>query len=315
MMKSNRSVQSFFTHFLLPLRYSFGEAVRCVFLSALLLFVLSAACEVLPADTKTKPEQTFSVASYNINFGNPNLKVIVATIRKANPDIIALQETNKQSATYLKRKLGKLYPHIRFHHAPWAGGFGFLSKVPFRKVTYIKPSKGPFGTYLVKVQLGGKTIEIANLHLCPTVPGKKDTLKTFLQRVLKTQTRRIKEIFSIYPKLSKKIPRLVVGDFNSLGGTFVPLFLEGKGMVDSYKAVTPASKRKETWHWKINNYEWKFRIDYIFHSKVFKTVSSKIFRSDGSDHYLIHSKLTLRQVAEKKDVKKKSAAKKAKKTG
>ena len=315
-MKPISFVQSFFILFFPRARFASIGSKRRGFGVGVLFLLLLTVC-VASGDTKAKPEATFKVASYNINYGNVDLKTIVATIRKADPDIVALQETNRQSEAYLKRKLGKLYPHMRFRHAPLAGGFGFLSKVPFRRVSYMKPCKGPFGTYLVEVKFFGKVVEIANLHLCPTVPRKKDTLITFLKRVLKTQMQRIKEILSIYPQLSKKLPRLVVGDFNSPVGTYVPMFLEGKGMIDSYKSVTPESEQAETWCWKINNFDLKLRIDYIFHSQIFKTLSSTIFRSDASDHYLICSTLTLSPEAEKKDEKKdgkkKSAAEKAKK--
>ena len=57
----------------------------------------------------TKPNVKFTVATYNINYGNVDLKKIARIIRKADADLVCLQETNRQSEKHLRRALRRKY--------------------------------------------------------------------------------------------------------------------------------------------------------------------------------------------------------------
>ncbi|MCD4823539.1 MAG: endonuclease/exonuclease/phosphatase family protein [Phycisphaerae bacterium] len=242
------------------------------------------------ADAETKVK-TFTIASYNINYGNPNLKKVVEIIKNTDADVVAIQETNPESEKYLRRHLGKLYPHMKFHNSLWAGGFAFLAKTPLKKVKYLPQTHGAFGTYLTTVRLAGKTVQLANCHLHPTLPRENAGLKELIAVWNKTQTIRKKEIAAIISKLSPATPSIVLGDLNSLPGTTVPMYLEYLGYTDNYKAVTPENQRRETWRWVARNMEWKVRLDYIFTPKQCQIIKSKIIHRDASDHYLIFSTL------------------------
>jgi len=54
------------------------------------------------------------IATYNINWGNPNLDAVVATIRDSKADIVCLQETSQRAETFLRHRLATEYPHMRF---------------------------------------------------------------------------------------------------------------------------------------------------------------------------------------------------------
>jgi len=73
--------------------------------------------------------QQFSIATYNINYGNPDLKLIVETIMQSGADFVALQETNSESEKYFKSHLSKLYPFMKFHRAAAAGGSAFCRNI------------------------------------------------------------------------------------------------------------------------------------------------------------------------------------------
>ncbi len=86
----------------------------------------------LNKDVSARAPVTFTVASYNINYGNPNLGEVYKAIVTADADVVCLQETNRSSEAYLRRRFREKYRYTSFIRAPRhaAGGYGFLSKAP-----------------------------------------------------------------------------------------------------------------------------------------------------------------------------------------
>ncbi|NBB94331.1 MAG: hypothetical protein GVY16_01140 [Planctomycetes bacterium] len=265
--------------------------------STQLLTLLLTVLAVLPAGTTCAKEAvasetpTFRIASYNINYGNPNLRGVVAAIRQADADVVALQETNRASERYLRRHLRKLYPHSRFEHRPRAGGFAFLSKVPLRNVRYLPRSKGWYGTYVATVNLAGRDIQLVNVHLKPTVPREGEEMVAFLARWTREGGIRRAEAVHILETLGGKTPLVLLGDFNSLPSSSVATYVKRRRLTDSYETATPPDKREHTWHWKVNGIDWSFRLDYIYHAAAMVTRTCRIIRGKGSDHDLLVSTL------------------------
>jgi len=249
----------------------------------------SAASSTAPA---SKPAAEFTLATFNINYGNPDLKSVVETIRKADADLVAVQEVNEQSANLFRNALGKLYPHMQFRFAPAAGGFAFLSKRPLLKLQYHPPSFGWFGFWLAQVELGGKTLHVGNVHLLPTIPQAGDGVAELMKRFLATEPIRFREIEHVFGKLPKGDPVVLLGDFNSTVQMAAPQYLIQRGFADSFAAVNEKADRQASWHWKIKEVDWRLRIDYIFHTAHFRTLSSRILETAASDHFLVVSRLT-----------------------
>jgi endonuclease/exonuclease/phosphatase (EEP) superfamily protein YafD len=214
---------------------------------------------------------------------------VVAAIRQGNADVIALQETNRESEGYLRRKLRAIYPHMTFRHSRRAGGFAFLSKVPLQNVTYMARSEGWYGTYLATVTLGGRKLRLANVHLLPTVPERGETMLDFLGRWRRDQKVRREEVESILDRIKSKLPLVLLGDFNSLPASSVADATKAARLIDSYEAVTPATEREHTWHWRLGGTTWYFRLDYIYHVAALTTKACRIVRGKGSDHELVVS--------------------------
>lgn len=241
-----------------------------------------------------KPPVKFTVASYNINYGNPDLREVEKAIVKADADLLCLQETNRSSEAYLRRRLGRKYRYHSFIRAPRhaAGGYGFMSKVPLRNVKYLPKHKGMFGTYLAEVTLAGKKVQVASLHLQPMFFGRNRTLGEYWRELKQYEQIHAAEIAFIWGKLSKTLPLLIVGDLNSPSMMYAPQYLRSRGLVDSFASVTDKPDEYVTWHWRTGRVNWQYRLDYIFHSKQIRTLSSAVVRTGGSDHYLLTSSLT-----------------------
>lgn len=269
-------------------------AGRWLSAAAALAAMLLCAAPTTPAADKTAtsaPAKTFTVATYNINWGNPNLKAVAATIAKSKADLVCLQETNRDSALYLRRRLGRTYPHIAFRNTGGAGGLGFLSKSPIRHLKYVPRKFGWFGAWVVKVALAGADVQVAGVHLMPTDLRRARSLVDVLRQLFKSEAVRLAEIRHVHASLAAKTPTIVLGDFNTFSSYSAPQFLLGQGFADSFASVTKDPDAHPTWHGRVRAREWRFRIDYIFHTADVATVSSRVVPSGGSDHYLLVSTL------------------------
>lgn len=234
----------------------------------------------------------FSLATYNVNYGNPDLKDVVASIRLAGADVVALQETNKESEEFIRKELSKTYPHMRFDHAPTAGGLALLSKVPLEGAKYLPPAKdlgGWFGTQLARVTLQGRQLQIVNVHLVATVPKPGTSMIEFLKLYAACETVRDKEIRRLVGQLPKHWPVVMLGDYNSISKISSVLdFMAKSGFADDLAEVVAEADLQPTWHWTIGKEEYKARLDYLFSRQTAaRTVSAKVLPSDASDHYLV----------------------------
>jgi endonuclease/exonuclease/phosphatase family metal-dependent hydrolase len=239
-------------------------------------------------ETAMLPDDVFSVATYNINYGNPNLREVASVIRHANADVVALQETNPASQRYLCRVLGRLYRYRQFHTAGAAGGFGFLSKVPLLKPTYHKPTRnGFFGWYQVGVHLQGYDTLLTSIHLTPNLPRRDDSMVSFFLRCRKLEQVRLVEAKRIVATLSPDRPNLIMGDCNSLPGMATVKWFSKQGFSDTYRQANGSSRNTPTWRWEVKGRKWRFRIDYIFASPLMATtLRTWIDPRHPSDHRL-----------------------------
>jgi len=264
------------------------------------------AAHGVTAPSTTRPAQTastFSLATYNINYGNANLKLVVETLVKADADFVCLQETNRTSQGYIQRNLRSKYPYTIFRGGTrGSDGFAFLSKTPIRNLKYVRPKYRYFATWLCTVRLGGEDVRIANVHLRPFDPRGVKSIPQAIARLADAESWRMKEISYIHSQLSTKMPVIVAGDFNAPPPAGSATYLLEKGFVDSFAAVTKNPARHATWYCKRNGFEWRFRLDYIFCSKRFISPhASRIIVSNASDHYLVASTFRWRDQNRKAD--------------
>jgi len=238
------------------------------------------------------PPANFAIASYNVNYGNADLRGVVRTILDSKADVVALQETNRRSERHLRRTLTKTYPYMVFRHAPAAGGFAMLSKVPLEKPDYQPPlrsSGGWFGTQRARVMLGRRELMVLNVHLTATVPRRNTNTKALLALFARTEAVRDKEIRHIVGQLPERWPVVVLGDFNSIPTlSGVPDFMTRNGFTDCLAEVVKDADTLPTWHWKRAGTEYSLRLDYIFSARTSaRTVGGRVIQSDASDHFLV----------------------------
>ena len=252
--------------------------------------VRSPAAPGSKTPTTRKAEPEFAVASYNINYGNADLKTVAETIRKADADLVCLQETNRASQKYLLRSLGSAYRYSLFRGGNRrSDGFGFLSKTPIRKPRRLASKFKYFDTWFCTVKLGEKDVRIVNLHLRPINSRGIKSVGQALKRMAAAELWRMKEIAYIHSAIPQKTPVIVTGDFNATPTMASATYLTDRGFVDSFAAVNADHINHVTWRWKHKGVLWRYRLDYIFATKDIQPCTSRIIKSDASDHYLVTS--------------------------
>ena len=249
----------------------------------------------LDAGAQRQPS-ALKIATFNINFGNADLEAIADTIAKSGADVVFLQETNTESATYLETHLRDHYKHSTFNHSNrrWAaGGFGFLSKRPFDAPRYLPATEGLFGTFLAKIDLDGTVVNLVNLHLSPIRLGRASGFRAMLAALAAMEDVHHLEAEALSELFDSTAPTIIAGDLNSTSTQTVPKRLRDLGFVDALHATIDDADQHRTWRWPVRGREVGFRIDYVFHSPHFVPTEGEIMHSEASDHHLVVANLSL----------------------
>lgn len=262
-----------------------------VSLTSLAIWIFAACSSSEDAAPEAK-KPSINVLTYNVHHGNPptrekghiELNTIAETIRKTDPDLVALQELD--SVTIRSGKIFQLevlaemldmhyYYGKAIDYEGGGYGVGILSKYPISEEKTIKlPNVPDFAgetrvLALVKVTLPeNKEVYFGSTHLDVTLEDN---------RVLQTS-----EIVTIAGKL--KAPVIIGGDFNSTDNK--------APMVELFKYFKDASTIKGPTIPVLNPTR---RIDYIVYrmESDFEVLSEKVLTADsyGSDHLPFFAKL------------------------
>ena len=269
-------------------------------LSMVLALFAALAGLVAPAAEEKKPSETkiarsLSVATFNILYLNRDLAALAATIRQANPDLIALQETNAESERYLRSHLGTEYPHIFFRPSKdKSNGFGFLSRLPLGEAEFLGAAPDGRGGWMVETRLGATQVRVISVHLTtPRLLGERPVTELIKAFGECEQIHR-QELKPILGRITPGRPTIILGDFNSFSfGAAVTTLVE-RGLIDSFASVTPNPEQHGTWRSSALpalNQHAAVRLDYVLHDASFKTLSSRVLKSTASDHAMVISKL------------------------
>jgi endonuclease/exonuclease/phosphatase family metal-dependent hydrolase len=259
---------------------------------------------------RTSENVGIKVLSYNVqNFYSylgkkKNRGAIIDYIAAQKADIICLQETKLQKEGDLNPlKLKMMFPGIKHcqlaHQSKWAGPVTF-SSYPIVSMGEIRFEDTKNMVIFSNLKIGKDTVRVYNCHL------QSYGINTSAYSVIDTlgfEPEKLKEMRKIGSKLkwgniyrSKQVmklndhikkcpyPVIVCGDFNDTPISFTygkmssqlkdSFVGSGRGVSNTYRGKLPQN-----------------RIDYIFHSNVFKAYNYKRHSVGYSDHYPISTLL------------------------
>jgi vancomycin resistance protein VanJ len=176
------------------------------------------------------------VATYNLNFANPNVEATLDAIASVNADVLLLQEITAGWESLLRARFGEHYPHLSFH-VPEGGaaGHAVLSRHPLAVDEQLSRPPGSFyrGHRLVVTTPRGP-LQILHVHLRASIDD--DCFRgacsdvDWVKGQLTTPPIRRGEIEAHWRHVDRALPTVVAGDFNEPATGDVVAFLERQGL-------------------------------------------------------------------------------------
>lgn len=224
-----------------------------------------------------KDKKKINLLVANIYQYNEKYQKLLNLVKKRNPDIVFLVETDKKWLEGVK-ELREEYPH--FIEIPLENTYGllFYSRLPIKnqKINYLIDEEIP--SIIADVEFDNQLIRIFGLHPTPPVPQENEH-----------STDRDAEILMI-GKMAKEHegPCLVVGDLNDVAWSYTTkLFLKTSELLDPRRGRGMFS----TFHAKYPLLRWP--LDHYFVSSHFRLVDMKVEKHIDSDHFPISICLVL----------------------
>jgi len=245
------------------------------------LVLVSGCSSTRPAEKPTGPH--LKVLTYNVNWGVPGADHTLAAIRRADADIVCLQETNRQWARYFRARLGRQYPFQEYRQSVGraGGGMAFLSKRKGQLRAYVRSKTGWFDAWVMDYPTDIGPVQILNVHLQPQVD---DDGRFGLGGLLKSNAKHEKAMGKFYFqfKVGKNAPpMIVVGDFNEGESGGAVKYLAKQGLTN---ALPEFDGRSPTWWWDFGWITWRMRLDHVMY-KGLHCYEARVIKAGGSDHY------------------------------
>ncbi|MCA9553235.1 MAG: endonuclease/exonuclease/phosphatase family protein [Myxococcales bacterium] len=234
-------------------------------------------------------EPTFTVVTYNVNYGLEGDPEVVEVIRRADADVVVLQETNVGWEAALSAGLADAYPHRYFHHAGAAGGSAILSRFPIEALDVVPPRVDGswFAALTAVVHTNAGPLQLVNVHLRPAISDSGSVVAGYFG----TSSVREAEMRAILATLDPRLPTLVAGDFNESGGGALA-FLEGRGFEDGVAAFVPDA---DTWRWTTSVGQIESQLDHLAYDPRVEPLEVRVIAEGPSDHVPVFARLSLRR--------------------
>jgi endonuclease/exonuclease/phosphatase (EEP) superfamily protein YafD len=278
-----------------------------IVLRAVAALVLSGPSVVLAA-TALKPvwlvrRGQASAASAPIRFriltlnagGNARAPVaseVERSVRRLDPDIVALQELTPETLERLRRSLADRYAYC-------LGGWPAIvfSRLPIRAGGTLRfPSRGSDGQR-VEIEIAGRTLVLFNVHI--TRPGYELDGRLAPFRLVRhyDPTTRDTDAALVHAQVSgARAPCVLAGDLNATEWSH-PYRLINATLVDAFREARRGwghtygvSLRRGRWDLRMP----VARIDYVFHSRELFTFEARLGPDCGSEHLPVVADLGFR---------------------
>jgi endonuclease/exonuclease/phosphatase (EEP) superfamily protein YafD len=235
------------------------------------------------------PQPSLTVMSYNVFYVNPDAAAIAASVREAEPDLVAFQELTKDHAAALETLLGEEYPHRTPLHEECLTEAAIWSRYPL--VVEPGPADATCRVRSARVAWGGRAIRVVNVHGWPYTSLAP-------QAVARDFDWRREQMADVLAALEgQPEPAVLLGDLNSTPTHEVYRMVRRAGLTDAFRAAgwgfghtfpTPGGRSELPYPHRV------VRIDHIFHSAAWHAEAAYVGAWDGhSDHRPVVARLHL----------------------
>ncbi len=210
---------------------------------------------------------TTRVMLMNLNAGNENTEQVLATIRKADPDLLLLEEVTPKWAIELD-VLNADYPHRIAEPQEGCFGIMLLSKYPLAHEKIVQIGDAGVPSIITDVHFPHSTVSVIGTHLLPPI-GAEDS---------KYRNNQLTELPPIV--MEQKHPVLLIGDLN-----VSPFSYWFKRVVSESRLENSMKGFGFQPTWPSNNRFLRIPLDHVLHSSEIKIHHRMVAGDVGSDHF------------------------------
>jgi endonuclease/exonuclease/phosphatase (EEP) superfamily protein YafD len=223
-------------------------------------------------------EPSVTILTYNLNYGMAGDTEIIGAIRRADADLVLLQETSPEWEEVLRRTLSPHYPHMSFRHCCLAGGLAVLSKTAFQERDYVTANNGWFPAWRLIVESSLGPLQVLNVHLRPPVSDSGSVVSGYFT----TPAVREREIQQYHALLEPGLPTLVAGDFNENTSGRAVSYLQQRGFRSAVPEFHPDA---DTWRWHTRLGTIRAELDHIVYNPALSPLNAQVLEWGRSDHF------------------------------
>lgn len=233
-----------------------------------------------------------SVATMNVGNGLAPDNRLIDVIREMRPDILALEELNREQANHLRDALQDTWPH-QFTFSDGYEGRGIFSRLPFRRTEELVISEGrPDALVEIELEEGMLTLLVGH----PRPPKLKRT-------TLEIPFASHRQLLRLADMAMAAAPAVLLGDFNMRPDNSIYDRLVKRGLVDAFEESGEGAER--TFPVRVAKLKAPggrkvrvktpplFRLDYIWHTPDIRSVATWVGNDNGSDHLPVMSRLAV----------------------
>jgi len=235
-------------------------------------------------------DKEITVMSYNLFFKNKHQDHSISIIKKANPDILIVQELTPNWASQIEKSLGESYKYKLTKSFTGTHGIGIYSKYKISEQAFLENSANKPYAQIVTLNVDGKSIQLINTHLASPAIAIENRDKFFSLFMANYQIRK-EQIIKINELAENQNYdcQLLVGDLNTLHSE--PIFKRLR--------LKWVNSNNGLFRWMKFNFPHTSKIipivtlDYILGRGKLKFIESKVIEGGSSDHLAIMAKLNI----------------------
>ncbi|HEX9617626.1 MAG TPA: endonuclease/exonuclease/phosphatase family protein [Anaerolineales bacterium] len=243
---------------------------------------------------------TLTIMTYNVLAWHTYTQPVIETIRAQYVDVVCFQELNHTLAEAVSTELKEEFPYQILEPVDSPSGIGVISRFPIHRTGERLPLLWVGGPQVLELEWNGQSVTLVNIHM---VPNTRLATTPVIDPPIRLREAQARELVALARRSS---PIIIAGDANSAPLNEATRIITrelrdswreaGFGLGHTFPGSTiPGSDRPRIGN---NRYvpPWLARIDYVFHSKEWVTVSAKLAPFDRvSDHRGVIAVLKLKK--------------------
>ncbi|NIT59114.1 MAG: hypothetical protein GWN00_23690, partial [Aliifodinibius sp.] len=252
----------------------------------------------LPKSSQQPGNPTLKILTFNVWGYNEHLEDVDAWLLELDPDVVLLQEISSGLADGREQLINRRFPYRASQNSA-VREFGslILSRYPILSEESL-PDQGNQSQNRVTIDANGRIITIYNVHMPQPLGQSRLPLphESFFARTILSydNTVRDEQIRLLLQRIDgEENPVIVAGDFNMSDQTIVYQDMSAV-LNDAFREAATGSGRS----WPVRILDEisplippLLRVDYIWHSRHFRTVDAFLGPKLGSDHLPLFAEL------------------------